>query len=108
LGEGREVSPIPPFPHSGEGGGRGSEGEWVEVRVTDTGPGIPEDVLPHIFEPFYTTKTSGTGLGLAIVKRAIERVGGTIEVRSGDQNGQGTIFTIRLPVIESGVSTIPC
>ncbi|MSS72998.1 MAG: HAMP domain-containing histidine kinase [Candidatus Latescibacteria bacterium] len=68
---------------------------WVEVTVSDTGPGIPEDVRPHIFEPFYTTKVSGTGLGLAIVKRDIERMGGTIE--AGIQDGQGAVFIIRLP-----------
>jgi signal transduction histidine kinase len=72
-------------------GGQG----WVEIAVSDTGPGIPEDVRPHVFEPFYTTKASGTGLGLAIVKRDVERLGGTIELDA--QDGQGATFILRLP-----------
>ena len=75
------------------GDGRGN----VELTVADTGPGIPEDVRPHIFEPFYTTKISGTGLGLAIVKRDVERMGGSAEVRCGVQNGRGTVFAVRFP-----------
>ena len=70
---------------------------WVEIAVTDTGPGIPQDVRPHIFEPFYTTKTSGTGLGLATVKRAVERVGGTVVVTSGVEHERGAVFLVRLP-----------
>ena len=98
VGEGLEKTPgdegLPPLSHSptrpiGRGG-------WVEVVVSDTGPGIPDDVLPRIFEPFYTTKTSGTGLGLAIVKRDVERMGGTIEVTSGHREGRGTVFIVRL------------
>ena len=73
----------------------GGEGGGVEVEVRDTGPGIPEDIRPHIFEPFYTTKASGTGLGLAIVKRDVERMGGTVEVAS--TNKGGATFTVRLP-----------
>jgi signal transduction histidine kinase len=69
----------------------------VEVEVRDTGPGIPEEALPHLFEPFYTTKASGTGLGLAIVKRDVERAGGTVEVVSGVQDGRGAAFIVRLP-----------
>ena len=69
----------------------------VRIVISDTGGGIPPDVLPHIFEPFFTTKAAGrgTGLGLSIVKNVIEEHGGRISVESGV--GQGTTFTIRLP-----------
>lgn len=71
----------------------------VVFRVSDTGTGIPEDVLPHIFDPFYTTKEvgKGTGLGLAIAKNVAEQHGGTIEVRS--EEGKGSTFLVRLPGI---------
>lgn len=69
----------------------------LNIQVTDAGPGIPPDVLPHIFEPFYTTKSveKGTGLGLAIAKRIAEDHGGSITASS--QAGKGTTFTIILP-----------
>lgn len=68
---------------------------WVEVRVRDTGPGIPKRVLANLFVPFVTTKDDGTGLGLAISHRIVHAVGGAIEVRS--QAGVGTTFVVRLP-----------
>lgn len=69
----------------------------LSIVVGDAGPGIPPDVLNHIFEPFYTTKSAekGTGLGLAIAKRIAEDHGGSIDVRS--EIGKGTRFTITLP-----------
>ncbi|HVO31307.1 MAG TPA: ATP-binding protein [bacterium] len=69
----------------------------VRVTVTDNGSGIPEDVLPHIFEPFYTTKAEGkgTGLGLSIVKRIIDSHHGAIDVQSAP--GKGTTFTLDFP-----------
>ncbi|MBI4178473.1 hypothetical protein HY522_03485 [bacterium] len=69
----------------------------LNIQVSDGGPGIPPDVLEHIFEPFYTTKSSerGTGLGLAIARRIAEDHGGAIRVKS--QVGGGTTFTISLP-----------
>jgi PAS domain S-box-containing protein len=77
--------------------GRGER--WVEVRVADTGVGIPPARLPRIFEPFYTTKEpgKGTGLGLAICRRIVEEAGGAIEVASTP--GRGTTFTVRLPLV---------
>jgi len=75
----------------------GSE-RTVVVEVADTGCGIPPDQLPHIFDPFFSTKEEGkgTGLGLAITHHIITDHGGEIEVRS--EVGQGTQFTIELPL----------
>jgi two-component system sensor histidine kinase HydH len=67
----------------------------VVVEIEDTGQGIPEEELPRIFNPFYTTKKTGTGLGLAIAHRIIENHGGTLSVRS--TSGSGTTFRIVLP-----------
>ena len=72
----------------------------VRVRVEDTGPGIAEDALPHIFEPFYRADPSrsqqipGSGLGLSVVKMIVERHGGGVEVTSGV--GAGSVFSIKL------------
>lgn len=71
---------------------------WVEIRVSDTGPGIPRRVLSNLFVPFVTTREQGTGLGLAISHRIITASGGHIEVRT--QDGAGTTFLIRLPVAD--------
>jgi len=81
------------------------QGRLVEVQVRDTGVGIPQDRLSRIFEPFYTTKEpgKGTGLGLAICWRIIEEAGGAIDVAS--DVGQGTTFSMRLPLIGTGPST---
>jgi two-component system NtrC family sensor kinase len=70
----------------------------VEVEIEDNGVGIPEEVRSRLFEPFVTTKEDGrgVGLGLAISRRIIERHSGRIEVES--ELGQGTTFTIVLPV----------
>ncbi len=71
--------------------------EWVEIRVADTGSGMPEQVLQRIFEPFFTTKSfEGSGLGLSIVYGFIKQSGGDIHAAS--QLGQGTAFTLQLPV----------
>ncbi len=72
-------------------------GGMVEVRIGDSGPGIPPDVVPRIFDPFFTTKDvgEGTGLGLAIVHELVEHHGGSIEVET--QVGKGTTFTVTLP-----------
>ncbi len=72
-----------------------SSPDGVLIEVRDTGAGIPAERLPHIFEPFYTTKTKGTGLGLSISYNIIESHGGRIDVTS--QMGVGTTFTIYLP-----------
>jgi signal transduction histidine kinase len=67
------------------------------IRVSDQGPGIPPDDLPHIFDPFFTTKPvgEGTGLGLAVAQAIVEEHGGWIAVQS--EAGHGTAFTAFLP-----------
>lgn len=80
---------------------RASRTQEILIRFSDTGKGIPEDVLPFIFEPFFTTKKvgKGTGLGLAIVHGIVTRAGGTIEVASSPK---GATFTVRLPIAPEG------
>nr|HPQ81722.1 transporter substrate-binding domain-containing protein [bacterium] len=70
----------------------------VEVRVSDTGEGIPKENIDRIFEPFFTTRRArrGIGLGLSVVREIVERHGGTIAVES--EVGKGTAFTVRVPV----------
>jgi signal transduction histidine kinase len=78
--------------------GRPSEdGHWLKVEVIDTGVGIEAEHLPHIFDPFYTTKQvgRGTGLGLSVTYGIVEKHGGHIEVQS--QKGKGSTFTVILP-----------
>jgi two-component system sensor histidine kinase HydH len=69
------------------------------IHVSDTGHGISQEDLPHIFDPYFTTKQSGTGLGLAIVHRIIEAHGGEIKIESTP--GQGTTAILGIP--EAGV-----
>lgn len=71
--------------------------DHVDLSVSDTGVGIPDDIVSHIFEPFFSTKTkeSGVGLGLAVVYGIVRGHGGTVDVKS--QMGRGSIFTLRLP-----------
>jgi signal transduction histidine kinase len=68
----------------------------LEIDFADTGMGIPEETLPKIFSPLFTTKAQGMGFGLAICKRIIESHGGTITVKTAVN--QGTTFTVALPV----------
>jgi signal transduction histidine kinase len=71
------------------------DGQGLILAVEDDGPGIPEDVLDEIFEPFYTTKFSGTGLGLSVVRSQVQQHGGRIEIESTP--GEGTTFFVLLP-----------
>jgi two-component system sensor histidine kinase PilS (NtrC family) len=96
------ISAAPVLPQARAASDRsGSEegARWVEIEVTDTGAGIPEDVLDHIFDPFFTTKKGGTGLGLATVHRIVESSGGHLAVESA--LGRGTTFRVRLPYAEA-------
>lgn len=74
----------------------GMDGRWAEIRVVDTGPGIPGAELSKLFTPFHTTKAAGTGLGLAYSKKAIEGMGGRIGIRNRDE-GIGSVLWLRLP-----------
>jgi nitrogen-specific signal transduction histidine kinase/ActR/RegA family two-component response regulator len=87
----------PPYPGMSTGG-------WVRIRVTDTGDGIPDDVMPHIFEPFFTTKPQGkgTGLGLAQVYGIVKQHDGYIDAESSLE--EGTTFAIYIPALESIVA----
>jgi len=87
-------------------------GEWVRVTVTDTGTGIPPDVLPRIFEPFFTTRAPlGTGLGLAQVYGIVKQHEGHVDVTT--KVGEGTTFVFYLPALpvsqpeESRLSKMP-
>jgi len=75
---------------------------YVEIAISDTGPGIPEEILDRIFDPFFTTKEKGkgTGMGLSVVYGIIKDMQGRIVVNS--QIGAGTTFSIYLPTIEQG------
>lgn len=77
-------------------------GEYVELTVSDNGPGIDPSIMTAVFDPYFTTKNvgEGTGMGLATVKGIIESHGGDIQVKS--QPDQNTVFTVRLPVVKSG------
>ncbi|MDW5561969.1 MAG: CHASE4 domain-containing protein [Methanomassiliicoccus sp.] len=72
-----------------------SPGKYVSITVKDSGPGIPIDVLPKIFEPYFTTKKTGAGMGLYVVFATIKRHGGAIVVES--TVGKGTAFHVYLP-----------
>ena len=77
-----------------------SPGQWVHLGVSDTGTGIPDDVLPHIFEPFFTTKGpgEGTGLGLAQVYGIVKQHDGFIDVET--EEGEGATFHVYFPTYQ--------
>lgn len=72
---------------------------FVEIRIHDNGPGIPEGMLGQLFEPYVTTKPKGTGLGLAIVKKIVEEHGGLLWAENPP--GGGALVVIRLPVLNA-------
>jgi two-component system, cell cycle sensor histidine kinase and response regulator CckA len=80
------------------------DGQYVEVVIADTGTGMPEEIIERIFEPFFTTKElgKGTGLGLAMTHGIIKNHGGDVNCRS--EPGEGTAFTIYLPVSEKWIA----
>jgi len=69
--------------------------DHVEIALTDTGVGIPEESMSKLFQPLFTTKAKGIGMGLAICKKIVEQHDGTIDVKS--KVGEGTTFVIKLP-----------
>lgn len=75
-------------------------GNYVALSVADTGSGIPPEILPHIFEPFFSTKPvgQGTGMGLAAVHGAVQQLGGHIEVQT--ELGKGACFTVYFPRLD--------
>jgi signal transduction histidine kinase len=77
-----------------------ANGNGVEVRVEDTGPGVPSELQEQIFNPFVTTKKTGVGLGLSIVSRIIDGHHGTIRVESGKSGQQGASFVVFFPASE--------
>jgi len=83
------------------------QGRYAALSITDTGAGMAEDVIPRVFEPFFTTKESGkgTGLGLATVYGIVKQLGGEIELKS--RLGQGSSFTIYLPVVSGASDAVP-
>ena len=67
----------------------------LEISVIDNGPGVSQEILPYLFEPFITSKNTGTGLGLALVAKIINAHGGVIECES---DHHGTAFRILMPL----------
>jgi signal transduction histidine kinase len=73
-----------------------SDGDEIVFSVTDSGPGIPREIVARIWEPFFTTRQRGTGLGLAIVRKRMEEAGGSAHL-APSQNGSGARFELHLP-----------
>jgi signal transduction histidine kinase len=79
-----------------------TDGDRAIVEVRDTGPGIPADALPRLFEPFYTTKPDGTGLGLAISADIVRGLGGDLTARNAPEGG--AVFRLSLPAQRAGAA----
>lgn len=78
-----------------------SPGQYTEICVEDTGPGMERDVIQHIFNPFFTTKDTGTGLGLMVTQGIIQDHEGWIDVES--EVGKGSVFKVYLPCVHGEV-----
>jgi two-component system sensor histidine kinase FlrB len=70
--------------------------DWLQLRISDNGPGIAPDVIERVFDPFFTTRAQGTGLGLAVVAMTVGNHGGEISVQN--RAGGGAEFLINLPI----------
>jgi len=80
---------------------------WLQIRVRDNGPGISEDIIDRVFDPFFTTRSQGTGLGLAVVAMTVSNHGGEITVKNNPAGGAE--FLINLPmanITEADISTV--
>jgi signal transduction histidine kinase len=77
----------------------GDDRRELEIRISDSGPGIPEQLRERIFYPFFTTKEGGSGVGLANAQKVVLSHGGSIGLESSA--GAGSTFCVRLPVVES-------
>lgn len=86
-------------------GADGRRGAMASIIVRDNGPGIPEQVMPRMFNPFFTTRETGTGLGLSIVHRIIDAHGGRIHIRNNDTGERGATVQLLLPL--AAYSPIP-
>ena len=73
------------------------ERDTAVIRVADEGAGIAPELMPRIFELYFTTKPKGSGIGLAMTYRIVQMHGGALEVQS--EVGRGTVFTVRLPAV---------
>ena len=81
-----------------------SDQAYVACEITDSGPGIPDDILPNMFSPFFTSKSDGTGLGLSIVKKIVDRYHGLITVENHPAHipNSGASFTFMFPIVQAG------
>ncbi|NQZ99920.1 MAG: PAS domain S-box protein [Myxococcales bacterium] len=97
AGEGRD----PPTQERFAGRRReaGGKNRWVEISISDQGTGMAPDVLEHVFDPFFTTRSEGSGLGLPTVHRIVEGHGGSVRIES--RLGEGTAIRLRLPSVEA-------
>jgi len=87
------------LPHGGwiELGGQRLPNDEIQINVADTGPGIPEECLPRIFEPGFSTRAGSPGLGLAVCRKIVEQHGGTI--RAGNRRSGGLVVTLTFPIL---------
>jgi signal transduction histidine kinase len=87
-----------------------SPGPRLELRFTDSGPGVSPEVREKIFDPFFTTKESGSGIGLAVASQTIRNHGGDLYLADSTRMGQGAEFVVDLPlaaVVSDGTSEVP-
>lgn len=82
--------------------GTATDGKYIQVSIRDTGRGIAAENLPHVFDPFFTTRSEGTGLGLSIAHGIVREHGGTIDVES--EEGRGATFHVIVPLCGEGAT----